>query len=487
MISLFIAQVHSAFWLSVSRGNGPSQTVVEVQILLFASLALSLFAAFLAALGNQWLNRYASVDVRGSVIDRSQNRQRKLDGVADWHFDYMMGFPTSILPIALLLLSRALSNYLSEVDMVAAQLGFRATLFGVLFYLIIVVAGAVSTSCPYQTPSAHILRHIFHIPGMLHSVLSTCAKRSACRHLLSMTWDASKENYPRNDIPPALSCAFFLPVYFLVDACRLFQATVWPFTTSAQRVYRGLWQGLEQGKALLDLRCISWTLQTSLEEPVRLSALSYLAGTTSVHFDPTIFVNCLDILTGCINVANGQVTVTRGLEQLATLSALCCLHTLSPLTTIDPRVEDLRQRYTGIFPPEINIYDLPFSHILGAIHNVFYQTRKLHAVFPIHVDQISLITWRSQGFQRIKWKGYKPPVDEQIVVARALSKLALFEYRRTGNKKMPRWLLRFAFRSLSQDPLPPTSVVVDCLSIIAVGLGYRIKITTTSNERYVCK
>ena len=456
---------------------------LDVQALLFTSLALSLFAAFLAALGNQWLNQYASVDIRGSIIERSQNRQRKLDGVAGWHFDHMMGFPMLMLHTALLLLSGVLSDHLWENDTIVAQDVF---IFGIVFYLAIVVAGAVSTGCPYQTPGAHILRCIFHIPSILCSVLSARIKRSACYHLLSTTWDASKGNHPQDDIPPALLCTPLLPVYFLVDACHFLQLVAWPFTTSAQRVYRGLWQGLEQEKAVLDLHCISWTLQTSLEEPVRLSALSYLAGTTLVHFDPTIFVNCLDILIGCINVTNGKVTVTRGLEQLATLSALCCLHTLSPLTTIDPTVEDLRQRYTSIFPPETNFYGLPFSHILSAIHNVFYQTYKLYAVFPAHVDQISLITWRSRQFQRIQWKDYKPPVETQIVVARALSMLALFEYRRRGNKKVPRWLLRFAFHSLSQDPLPPTSVVVNCLSMIAVDLGCRVEITATSNERCVC-
>jgi membrane protein implicated in regulation of membrane protease activity len=61
--------------------------MVHVQAILFASLATSLFSAFLAMLGKQWLNRYDSTDKRGSAIERGQNRQQKLDGIVAWYFD----------------------------------------------------------------------------------------------------------------------------------------------------------------------------------------------------------------------------------------------------------------------------------------------------------------------------------------------------------------------------------------------------------------
>ena len=57
---------------AVPQWTGPPHTVVHVQAILFASLAASLFSALLAMLGKQWLNRYASVDMRGSAIERSQ-------------------------------------------------------------------------------------------------------------------------------------------------------------------------------------------------------------------------------------------------------------------------------------------------------------------------------------------------------------------------------------------------------------------------------
>jgi hypothetical protein len=70
--------------------TGPPHTIVQVQAVLYTSLAASLFSAFLAMLGKQWLNRYMSTDMRGTAIERSQNRQQKLNGIVTWCFDYVM-------------------------------------------------------------------------------------------------------------------------------------------------------------------------------------------------------------------------------------------------------------------------------------------------------------------------------------------------------------------------------------------------------------
>ena len=268
---------------------------------------------------------------------------------------------------------------------------------------------------------------------------------------------------------------------------------------------------------MLDLHHISWTLRTSLDVPARISALYYLTTIIPARFDLTLVIDCFDALTGCVKVANGKVIAIQGLEQLATVSALCCLHTLSHLTVTDTiaSLEGVRQRYTRAFPSEVNFDGLPFSHTLGAMHSVFYQTSKFRVGFPTSMAQITLITWRAQlpwqdywwedgkpsnderstaadaltgqarKAWRVQWKDYDPSSGEYVIVASALAKLARFEYRRRGHWKVPRWLLRFAFHSLSQHPLPQTSVIVDCLSIIAIDLGCDLTNTTTQHERYV--
>ena len=140
--------------------TGPPRAIVQVQAILYASLTASLFAAFLAMLGKQWLNRYESVDMRSSAIDRSRDRQRKLDGIDNWYFNHVMESLPLMLQAALLLLGCALSRYLWETNTTVALVVLGVTSSGAFFYLSIVIAGATFVSCPYQTPGAHILRHI---------------------------------------------------------------------------------------------------------------------------------------------------------------------------------------------------------------------------------------------------------------------------------------------------------------------------------------
>ena len=111
-------------------------------------------------LGKQWLSRYESSDMRGSAVERGQNRQQKLDGIVAWYFNHVMESLPLMLQGALLLLGCALSRYLWDISIVVASVVIGVTSFGLVFYLFIIVAGAASESCPYQTPGSHILRHL---------------------------------------------------------------------------------------------------------------------------------------------------------------------------------------------------------------------------------------------------------------------------------------------------------------------------------------
>jgi len=79
---------------TVPQWTGPSHMAIQVQAILFASLCASLFSALLAMLGKQWLNRCAPVDMRGTMVERGQHRQRKIDGIVNWYFDHVMESPS---------------------------------------------------------------------------------------------------------------------------------------------------------------------------------------------------------------------------------------------------------------------------------------------------------------------------------------------------------------------------------------------------------
>ena len=444
--------------------------MVQVQAVLVVSLAASLLSAFFAMLGKQWLNQYASTDMRGTAIERSQNRQRKLDGTVAWYFDYVMECPPLMLQMALLLIGCALSRYLWEVNIVVASVVIGATSFGAASYVFIVIAGTASESCPYQTPGARILRYI------LRHILPVFASSWSCRVPVELRSSFKQPWYSMSNV---FAFLLFLPSILIAvatDVCRSVLAILrwlvvfigmvyhWAMSTSPQT------HALDRQTAALGLRCVSWMLHTSLDKAVRLSALEHLATmTTLAEFNPVIVVDCFNAFIGCINVSNDKVAIVHGSEQLATVSAMCFLRTFHRLSVTDPAsgvLEDVRRRYCKTFPFTTDFWDLPLCYTMAKIHDLVNRTRI---------------------FRRIQPGDYVPFTQEHIPVARGMAEGAQIGYQQTEHRKVPRWTLRFALHSLSLDPLPPISVVADCLSIVAIDLGCDITDTgfTVLDERCV--
>ena len=136
--------------------SGPSPSIVKVQSVLFASLLSALLAAFLAMLGKQWLNLH----VEGSFIDRNRHREQKMRGMITWHFKFVMEFLPLILQASLLLLGYALTRYLWDISHTISFVIAGFTIVGMVVYLLIVVAGTFSRSCPFQTPISIAIRAI---------------------------------------------------------------------------------------------------------------------------------------------------------------------------------------------------------------------------------------------------------------------------------------------------------------------------------------
>jgi len=258
-----------------------------------------------------------------------------------------------------------------------------------------------------------------------------------------------------------------MPIWLIMDTCK---AIVWLldilFHQSEQRS--------EQQKALLDLHCISWTLRTSLDEPVLLSTLSYLVARKLHNFDPILVVDCSNLLFGCIKVVDDKAMITRGMERLATAASMCYLQTLSHLMATNPGsrvIEDTFRTFTKAFPPSTDLNEFPFPHILRILN---------------WVSRYDDLNQRLEGPWEIEWESYKPPSNEHITVAHALANITRFEIRRgTHYAAGPRWILNFVLHSLSRSTLPPASVVIDCLSIVALDLGRDPLVIGALGERWV--
>ena len=387
---------------TISQWTGPPRTIVHVQAMLYASLAASLLSAFFAMLGKQWLNRYVSTDMRGTAIERSQSRQRKLNGIVTWHFNHAMESLPLMLQFALLLLGCALSLYIWEIDTTVASVVLGVTLFGLSCYAFIIIAGTVSVSCPYQTPGAVALRYLWQkVPN---------------------------------------------------------RSTFFPIKSSAvQRpeTQPGPEQPLDQEATVLDFLCISWMLRTSLDRGINQLTLRFLASVImSPGFKTTVVVDCFKMLTGSVSITdNNQAVVLQGSEQLAGTAAACLLGAVSHSLIVNPKsntLKDVHQEFDRIFLPTIDLRSLPFYPTISAVQNLF------------------------NGNDRLSWEGVDPSAPGNLPLVHILVKVAWLRYRRLGlegQKKVPRWVLRFSFHCLLRDPEPPVSVITDCLLIVAIDLG----------------
>ena len=171
----------------------------------------------------------------------------------------------------------------------------------------------------------------------------------------------------------------------------------------------------------------------------------------------------LNVLFSCIYMSRGRVTEHPGSEQAARIASMCLLHALSDMDPASVIISQIRQQYLAVIPPTANFKDLSCYHTLNAIHAL-------------------LISRRDR--QAFSWADYKPCAQEHVSLTAALAQVAYA--RGPPVRKVPRWILRFVIRSLSQDPPPPTSVILDCLSIVAIDLNWDVSSTeiTTPDERY---
>ena len=480
--------------------TGPPRTIVQVQSILLSSLATSLFSAFLAMLGKQWLNRYVSVDVRGSAIERSQHRQRKHNGISAWYFEHVMEFLPIMLQFSLLLLGCALSQYLWTLDMTIASVVIGVTSFGVLVYTLIVIMGIFSESCPYQTPGSQSIRYLWRKSQNLRYLFYTTYSSFRRIHIGSAfvallrrerRWDSepwwSKDNVwwylvhvaPR--LPVVLASDIFSVVrtpFMFGFLCmrklyhRLFMAPKTPEPLLRNGTSLDIINTFEKQVHILDSYCISWMLETSLDRDFNLIALELLMATaTFPTSDPTILLNCFNILAGCVTTIGTRAVITRESERLAEMAITCFLTLLSHFLAIVPGsevLEDVRRRYRRTFAPTTSFGDLQSSSTMTVIHHLFYTG--------------------AHGRRNVRWDDFHPSLPEHGSVMRGLLLIAWSEYRRRREwRKVPRWILRFVLRSLSQETLPPDDIIADSLLIVGIDLGYSISEgdILTSDKGYV--
>jgi len=158
----------------------------------------------------------------------------------------------------------------------------------------------------------------------------------------------------------------------------------------------------------------------------------------------------LDALLSYFDVDSDRVTEYPGSEQGARAASLCLLRVLSGVDPTSSVLEDIRKPYLAVIPRTANFEGLRCYHAINAIHAILVNS----------------------GLRRFfEWTGYQPHTQEHIFFTNTLARVA---HKGKQHRKLPRWVLRFVIHSLSHDPQPSTSAIVDCLTIIAVDLGCNV-------------
>ena len=325
--------------------NPPSE-IVTITGLMYASLLISLLAAFTAMLGKQWLNRYLR-NAGGSTIERCGDRQRKCDGLKKWPFHFFVKSLLLMLQVALLLLACGLCKHMGSINASVAGVLITLTVLGVLFYLGIVVVGTSLYECPFQTPVSAALCSVWkiakpYITTTLHLALSTGTSLPVltslhhlweaiqCQVLHVLLWLPSITQWFRSHNPslPVTQPTLQQPVPWLASLhslweniqCRnlcaaLHLPQIQPLPTlSIPPTATSLWLTPAALSTLCstnasDVRCVSWILW-SITDPEALDAAIRLAGTVwwfedGLDVEPP-YDQIISTLKGCFD-SNGRI------------------------------------------------------------------------------------------------------------------------------------------------------------------------------------
>ena len=322
-MKLLINAVNGSLFPDVDPGaivwTGPPPGIVMVQALLYASLATSLFAAFVAVLGKQWVNRYIR-NHGGSAADKSRDRQRKVDGFEKWHFHLVIESLPIMLQLAVLLLGCALSRYLWIISRTIAGMILAITLFGLAIYVFLSLAATVYYTCPYQTPPSVITRTIIEYISHSNSTFAR-SLQSLITPLPSITNLRRIPKRLRSGVRHVARAFGCTPVV-TTEAEHISLASV---TAAPDRVFEDIVVDWEACKA--DVRCISWVLDSTTDIDVIFPATRFaadtiwypeIAGALSPHTLADLFFDCF--LDGEIIPGKSEHAISIGMALASVLS-----------------------------------------------------------------------------------------------------------------------------------------------------------------------
>jgi len=433
--------------------NGPDGNIVHVQAILYSSLSTSLLAAFVAMLGKQWLNRYASVE-RGSVIDRGRQRKHKMDGMMTWRFNLVMECLPFMLQIALLLLGYALSDYLFFINRVVSSVLIGFTTFGLLFYLLITSAATLSYNCPFQTPLSLTLRFLSRFDDEHKRYLKRFKKWF--EHIL--TWMKQGRWGPRSGDLNVLGrfCGSNGNNRGTSGGNVFGEHTELDVTTQPPSIFnkeiRWDWDGY-----VVDSDCIAWAFGMPMDMDLTMATARFISEITWHAGTRTIPLERLyDTLLKCFDHSTGSPVLKPALRDHAYFSAKALIH-----------VAIQHNCFGGEYNKAAFEFILSRHQTMGDKH--YEGDPDLEATLGI-IDRI----FGGGDFKPLCWENFRFTIPHHTWMGHVLLYRAWDALGKGG--PLPDDTKQFILRSLRLDPPPSGAVVADCLFVIGLVLGIELHI-----------
>lgn len=138
----------------------PDSNSIAVNCLLYASLSCSLIVAVGAMMAKEWLQSFDRTGQTGPLEDQGRLRQRKLNGVKQWHLEGVIKFLPNLLLSSVILFLAGIGLFLYPISAAVAGIVIAFLGLGAVFVSFVIVAGAIFPTCPYQSAASSGLRHI---------------------------------------------------------------------------------------------------------------------------------------------------------------------------------------------------------------------------------------------------------------------------------------------------------------------------------------
>ena len=191
------------------------------------------------------------------MIERCGDRQRKCDGLEKWPLHFFVESLPVMLQVALLLLACGLCRHMWTINTSVAFTLISLTSLGVVFYLVVVIAGMSSYACPFQTPASVVLRRVWKKVRRGIVYLTVRSKRVLPR--TRRTWNRRVRSLLRRQSPPTM---------ILLENIEVHQSEPWMKPMDFAVAHR---------TNADDVQCVSWILR-NITDPEALDAAIRLAG-----------------------------------------------------------------------------------------------------------------------------------------------------------------------------------------------------------------